>query len=470
MDHDIFTGKVFTGATVAAVALTSWLGVSPLSDPGEAAQEKDELRVCADPNNMPFSNRAEEGFHNELAQLFAEELGMSSVSYTWWRQHRGFIRNTLREHKCDVVFGVPDGYDILQPTKPFYRSPYVFLYRSDAGFDVSSLDDPVLRKLKIGVPLIGDDYANPPPAHALGARGIVGNVKGYTVYGDYSKESPPRRIVDAVANGDVELAMVWGPVAGYWAHQHEGVSFEIEPMPAVDDSTGFPLAYSMSLGVRKGEDEWQARLEKVIDENQEKIYDILEKYHVPLLPLEGGEGGGESGEAEGSATGAAETARSATSPAPVARLASRPGPADHADAPSGEDAVEVGASARRPLASVLREAERGAARDTPVGPTVYNGWKWFMVYCTRCHGETGTGSTIAPSLLEAVNRQTFVEDSFVHVVMEGRPEKGMPAWNELLDSDQAHAIYEYIHARTQGLAAGRPERAQPDSAAAGGGG
>lgn len=456
--------KIYASAAVVAVGAVSWLGLGQLHGTGSgspgpgveavgperAGPAQEELRVCADPNNLPFSNREEEGFHNRLAEMFAEELGLSGVTYTWWPQRRGFVRNTLKKKRCDVIFGVPEGYDILQSTRPFYRSPYVFLYRADAGFDVTSLDDPVLKDLEIGVALVGDDYMNTPPAHVLSVRGIVGNVEGYPVYGDYEEDSPPKEIVLAVARGDIDVAMVWGPVAGYWASRQE-VDLEMHPLPAVDDSTGLPLNFSMSLGVRRGEEEWQARLEKVIEENHEEIYALLrDEFDVPLLPLE--EGGSPGSRA---AESAATPDRRTTGP--VARLASRggaPRPAARA-----ERRVEPGDGTwRRALASGLTRGELAAAQDTPVvSQHQYDGWKWMMVHCARCHGETGGGSTIGPSLLDAVEREGFTRDSFIKTVMEGRVEKGMPSWKELLDEEQAGEIHDYIEARTKGLRAGRPK-------------
>jgi mxaJ protein len=135
------------------------------------------LRVCSDPNNLPFSNSRGEGFENKIAQLVARDLG-TTVSYTWFAQRRGFVRNTLTAGKCDVIVGVPSSFELALTTRPYYRSTYVFVTRRDRRIDVTSLDDPRLRKLKIGVQIIGDDYASSPPAHALANRGIVGNVHG----------------------------------------------------------------------------------------------------------------------------------------------------------------------------------------------------------------------------------------------------------------------------------------------------
>src|SRR5690606_5361260 len=125
------------------------------------------FRVCADPNNLPFSNAAEQGFENALAELLAAELG-ATVEYTWWAQRRGFIRNTLNAGDCDVVMGVPAGYELVATTQPYYRSTYVFVYRREPGLELRTIDDPRLRELAIGVHLIGDDGGNTPPVHALG--------------------------------------------------------------------------------------------------------------------------------------------------------------------------------------------------------------------------------------------------------------------------------------------------------------
>ena len=181
-----------------------------LAAPAASARE---LRVCADPNNLPFSNERGEGFENRVAEILARDLG-ASVTYTWWAQRRGFIRNTLKAEKCDVVMGMPSGYDLVETTKPYYRSTYVFVSRRDAHLELSSLLDPRLHHLSIGVHLIGDDGSNPPPAQALGELGIVNNVRGYSIYGDYRQAAPPARLIEAVENGEIDVAAAWGPLAG----------------------------------------------------------------------------------------------------------------------------------------------------------------------------------------------------------------------------------------------------------------
>ena len=176
--------------------------------------------------------------------------------------------------------GVPSSMDMVLATRPYYRSTYVFLYRKDSGLDVRSFDDPVLRKLRIGVQLVGDDYANTPPAHALGKRGIVGNVRGYTLYGDYSRPNPPARIVDAVANREVDLAVVWGPLAGWYAN-HSPVPLRLEPVTPWLDDAQWPMVFDVSMGVRKDEPRLKAEIERQLARQAGPIHAILAEYGVP---------------------------------------------------------------------------------------------------------------------------------------------------------------------------------------------
>ena len=245
------------------------------------AQSKNQLRVCADPENMPFSNEKMEGLENRIADLIAKDFGVP-VSYIWWGQRRGFIRNTmnatLESGRCDVVIGVPDKYDLVQTTKPYYRSTYVFVYPRSRGFAIKTLDDPALKKLKIGVHLLGDDYTNPPPVHELAKRGVVDNVVGFSTF--YSEGNPPSAIIDAVADGKVDLAIVWGPVAGYFARRAR-VPLDLVPIPS--GKGDLPFAFDMSMGVKPGNEALRTRLEGVIDRRQAEITQILKDYGVPLL-------------------------------------------------------------------------------------------------------------------------------------------------------------------------------------------
>jgi mxaJ protein len=238
------------------------------------------LRVCADPNNMPFSNAKEEGFENKLAGLLGAALRLN-VEYTWWAQHRGFIRNTLNAGTCDVVIGVPALLDTVETTRPYYRSTYVFVSRTDRQLGIASLRDERLRSLKIGVQLVGDDGFNTPPAHAIAAQGITANVTGYTLYGDYDTANPPARIVTAVTNGDVDVAAVWGPLAGYFARQSE-VPLTVTPIEDNDEFAPLMFTFDIAMGVRKGDSALRERLDAVIAREQPAIAALLRSYGVPL--------------------------------------------------------------------------------------------------------------------------------------------------------------------------------------------
>ncbi len=251
---------------------------------GLAAEDYEPLRVASDPNNMPLSHRDLGGFENKIAELIAKDMG-ASVQYTWWGQRRGFIRNTLKatlnEARADIVLGVPKGYDLVSLTRPYYRSTYVFVYPESSGYSIKSLDDPILKELKIGVHLLGNDYMNPPPVHELGRRGIVEMVVGFNTF--YTEENPPGKIIEAVVSGEVDMAIVWGPLAGYYAAR-QTVPLLLVPIPSgVDD---LPFAFDICMGVRHGEKELKSRLEAALERKHAEIKKILAEYGVPLLPIE----------------------------------------------------------------------------------------------------------------------------------------------------------------------------------------
>ncbi len=237
------------------------------------------LRVCADPNNMPFSNEAGEGFENHLAELVAGELG-ARVEYTWWAQRRGFLRNTLGEHQCDVVMGLPSSMEMALMTRPYYRSTYVFVTRRGAYESLRTLDDSLLREVLVGVQVIGDDYTNAPPAHALAQRGIVHNVRGYTVYGDYAQPSPPARIVQAVASGEIDVAIAWGAMAGYFAERAEVPLTITRVLPEID-LPFLPMVYDISVAVRREDVALRDELDAVLARRRGDVEQLLDRYHVP---------------------------------------------------------------------------------------------------------------------------------------------------------------------------------------------
>jgi len=245
-----------------------------------------ELRVCADPNNLPYSNERRDGFENRIIALLATDLG-ADVRYTWWAQRRGFLRNTLLANHCDVVAGVASSMGMLGTTDPYYRSSYVFVSRADRNLDVRSLDDSRLKQWTIGVQLVGDDGANTPPAHALTRRGIARNVRGYTVYGDYAQAAPQAQVIEAVARGDVDVAIVWGPTAGYFAAK-QPVPLTLVPVTPWLDGPLWPMVFDTSMGVRKEDRELRRELNAALQRHAAEIAAILDEYHVPRVEADGG--------------------------------------------------------------------------------------------------------------------------------------------------------------------------------------
>jgi mxaJ protein len=238
-----------------------------------------ELRVCADPNNLPFSNAKGEGFENKIVDLVAKDMG-ESVAYTWWAQRRGYVRNTLKAGLCDLWPGVATAVDMLATSRPYYRSDYVFVTRADRHLKITSFDDPQLRNLKIGVQMVGNDAMNTPPAHALARRGIIDNVRGYMLYGDYEKPNPPAAIVDAVARGDIDVAVVWGPLAGYFATKEPAPLTLAAVTPAIDGAQ-WPMVFDISMGMRRHERPFEDKINEILEQERPRIDAILAEYHVP---------------------------------------------------------------------------------------------------------------------------------------------------------------------------------------------
>ena len=268
------------GAILGVTLAAGGLAEAAPAGGGSVAPDSPPLRVCADPNNMPYSNARGEGFENKLAELIADELN-THVEYTWHAQRRGFIRRTLRAGKCDVIMGVPM-LDMLATTRSYYRSAYVFVTRAEDDLTFSSMRAPELEDLRIGAHLIGDDGANPPPVHALAQRGIVDNVRGYMIYGDYREEAPPMRLFDALVAGEIDVAAAWGPQAGWYARRSE-VPLRVVPITDTVDYLPLLFQFSIGMGVRKGDEALKAKLDEVIVARRADIRALLESYGVPLL-------------------------------------------------------------------------------------------------------------------------------------------------------------------------------------------
>jgi mxaJ protein len=251
------------------------------------AAQAGTLRVCSEPNNLPFSNKAGQGFENKIADLVSRDMS-DTVQYTYALQNDSFIKRTLDAHKCDVMMGVSAGMDDIETTRPYYASTYVFVSRKADDSRVASISDPRLRKLKIGVHLIGDDST--PPAMALGQEGIVNNVHGYMIYGDFSKPNPPARLIEAVEDKDVDVAAVWGPLGGYFA-KSSPVALTVTPMTGVERFAPLRFRFAIAMGTRKGDTMLRDKLDAIIAREEPAIRNILISYGVPLVELKGGSDG-----------------------------------------------------------------------------------------------------------------------------------------------------------------------------------
>jgi mxaJ protein len=233
-----------------------------------------KLRVCADPNNMPFSSRDETGFENRIAALVAQDLN-ARLTFVWQRMGRGFVREYLDKAQCDLVVGIPANYRSVLTTRPYYRSTYVFVSRQ--GQPVPSLDSSALHDLKIGVQVLDEQYT--PPGEALARRGMQSSIVGFDTIGDGADS-----IIRAVADQKVDLAIVWGPLAGYFARKI-GYDLRVTPLEPEVDPPGLPFTFAISMGVRKGDLALRDQLEKILVERRSDICAILDEYGVPQLPV-----------------------------------------------------------------------------------------------------------------------------------------------------------------------------------------
>jgi mxaJ protein len=241
------------------------------------------LRVCADMDNLPFSNQKGEGYENKIAELIAKEWH-SRLEYTWWPIRRGYYR-MLNGTYCDLVIESPVGVDQAGATKPYYRSGYMFLSRKGSGLeDINSLADPRLKKAKIGVNLfVSSDGEHSPPEMALSRYGVIGNLVGYSVA--YDETTRPEDIINAVAKKDVDLAIVWGPQAGYFMKK-SAVPLVLTPLAVdVDTATGYPMSYNIGMAVRRKDRAFRDSLQTLLDRKRPEILNILEEYGVPALPV-----------------------------------------------------------------------------------------------------------------------------------------------------------------------------------------
>jgi len=266
------------------------LALAPVISMAETG-ERTALKVCADGNNMPYSNSEKEGFENKIAELFGDYLGLP-VEYTFFPQRLGFIRNTLKSetgvdtYKCDLVMGVPSGFDIASPTDPYYRTTYVLSYIKGRGFDsvkkpedVAKLPEKTRDKINFGV------FDQGPAQLWVFENGLMGQIVPYRAMPGSTKVSPGDIMQDLI-DGKVNMTIIFGPFAGWWKKKTDEVEIVTIPLMNDPDKPQMQFEFNMSMAVRYGEDEWKQTVNKFIHEKRDEIHAILKEYNVPLLPLD----------------------------------------------------------------------------------------------------------------------------------------------------------------------------------------
>jgi quinoprotein dehydrogenase-associated probable ABC transporter substrate-binding protein len=234
------------------------------------------FRVCADPHDLPFSDQAGEGFENKLAVLLAGKLG-EPVSYTYYPQVIGFVRNTLNALRCDVVMGAAVGDDLLQTTNPYYHTTYALVFRPGSGLDgVETLEDERLKGKHIGV------IAGTPPATVLVEQGLMALARPYALTVDTRVEVPSQTMANDIASGQIDAGVLWGPIAGYYAQR---VTPRLTVVPLLKEQAR--MDFRIAMGVRHSDQDWKRKLNRLLTENQPEIERILQQYGVPMLDEQG---------------------------------------------------------------------------------------------------------------------------------------------------------------------------------------
>jgi quinoprotein dehydrogenase-associated probable ABC transporter substrate-binding protein len=232
------------------------------------------LRICADPANMPFSNQKAEGFENKIADIIGNELGIK-VEYTWFPQAVGFTRNTLLAKRCDLIIGTGQGDDLVLNTNHVYRSTYALVYPPNKGLDgVDSLFDPRLKDKRVGVMI------STPPADIINKAGLMGKAKPYRLMVDRRFDSPAEDMIKDIRSGEIDAGVLWGPMAGYYATKG-GEKLDVVPL-VKDDKSGH-MEFRITMGVRQGDDLWKRKLNDILNKRRADIDRVLLEYGVPLL-------------------------------------------------------------------------------------------------------------------------------------------------------------------------------------------
>ena len=389
-------------ALAAAVLLLAAMPAAQAQSPSPTgdAQEK-VLRVCADPNNLPLSNRQLAGYENKIAELFARDLGWK-LEYTWFPQRMGFIRNTLRARnpddqrfKCDLVIGVPVGFELASTTAAYYRSTYVLAYVKGRGLDsvqtpddLLKLDPAKLKSLKFGV------FGQTPPADWLLKYKLFDQVVPYQRQTGDPDQYPGEMVEKDLVAGKIDVAFSWGPIAGYYAKKVTAAPIAVVPFKP-DPEMHFD--YAMAMGVRYGEKEWKARVEELLEKNRGKIQGILAAYGVPQL----------------------------------------------------DDAGNFIRVTADPAINLAGEAPPYRVADGKVDQSTYVGWRLFQTNCAQCHGSSAAGTDRAPDLLPRVKEMS--QARFVGTVLQ-RYKELTPAGEAFAESGSREALMaEILQRKTGGI-------------------
>jgi quinoprotein dehydrogenase-associated probable ABC transporter substrate-binding protein len=272
--------RLLTCAAACFALTTSAAPVAPRAQQGGSVGEAlelvdpDVLRVCSDPNNLPFSNEKGEGFENKLAELFADKLH-KKLAYTFFPQATGFVRMTLGSHRCDVIMGYPQGSDLVQNTNPYYQTAYALITKAGSPLDgVDALNDARLKEKKLGI------VAGTPPATYFVADGLMAKAKPYPLMVDTRVDSSAVAMMNDLASGEIDAGVLWGPMAGYYA-AHASSPTHVALL--LKDTGGPHLVYHITMGVRASDQNWKRQLNELIAENQTEINKILLDYAIPIL-------------------------------------------------------------------------------------------------------------------------------------------------------------------------------------------
>jgi quinoprotein dehydrogenase-associated probable ABC transporter substrate-binding protein len=246
---------------------------------GISALAQAPLRVCADPDDLPFSNASRAGFDNRIAEILGRGMNRP-VAFVWARARRGFLREQFNKGMCDLLMGVPEGMKHVRTTIPYYRSSYVFVARRSDHLRVARFDDPAIGKQRIGLQILEEDFS--PPSLPLIRSGHAAQFVGFDSFG-----AGGEKIVRAVADRRVGFSVVWGPLAGYYAVRQR-VPLMLTPVQPAVDSSGIPFSFAMAIAVHNGDRPLSEKLNSAIRQNQDRIYAVLHSYHVPLELEDGG--------------------------------------------------------------------------------------------------------------------------------------------------------------------------------------